>query len=274
MSTLGRTRIGFVGGGRMAEAIIRGLSDGGVRNIVVHDRSRERQKVLKGEYSVRLARSNRGVAEDSDVILIAVKPGDVEDVCRELVDSITGDKLVISIAAGISLAFLRHHLGTDRVVRVMPNTPAFAGRGMTVIASSPATRKKDIAVAEKIFSRVGHVMVLDEKQMDAVTALSGSGPAFVSLFVEALVDGAVRMGIQRDSALELALSTIEGTVAMLRGGTGSCLMREMVTSPGGTTAEGLFVMERNGLRGIIMEAIESASERAAEIGERISEVDS
>ena len=273
MGSLSALKIGFIGGGKMAEAVIKGMKESGAKHITVSDRAVSRKRYLKSVYKVKIARNNKEVVANADVIILAVKPGDMKKICGEVKEGAPRNKIFISVAAGITLAFLRYHLGTDRVVRVMPNTPAFVGKGITVIASSPRTTKKDITVTERIFSGVGEVMVMDEKYIDAVTAVSGSGPAFVSLFVEALVDGAVRMGLQRGDALTLALRTAEGTIAMLENGLSTAKLRHMVTSPGGTTAEGLFILEREGFKGLVIDCIESACERASEIADQTSEVD-
>jgi pyrroline-5-carboxylate reductase len=273
MSSLNKLKIGFIGGGKMAEAIIKGLEDSGARNLTVFDRAVSRKNYLKSKYKIKVERNNKDVVTNSDVIILAVKPGDIKGVCDEMRESVTRNKTFISVAAGTASAFIRYQLGTDRVVRVMPNTPAFVGKGMTVIATSPRTTKKDINTTEKIFTVVGDVIVMDEKHIDAVTAISGSGPAFVSLFIESLVDGAVRMGIQRNDALTLALKTVEGSVAMLEDGLSTAKLRHMVTSPGGTTAEGLFVLEREGFKGLVVDAVESAREKASEIAAQATEFD-
>ncbi|GBE33059.1 pyrroline-5-carboxylate reductase [bacterium BMS3Bbin05] len=270
MKSMVDMKTGFAGGGKMAEAIIKGLRNSGVGNIIVYDPSAERLKYLKKSYGVRTVKSNLDVLKLAEIIVLAVKPADIKNVCKDIKENLTRDKLVISIAAGITLAFLRYNLGTDRIVRVMPNAPAFVGEGMTVIASSPGTKKRDIAVTGKIFSQVGDVLVLDEKNIDAVTALSGSGPAFISLFIEALVDGAVRMGIARDDASRLAIKTAEGTLALLNSGITTSRLRDMVTSPAGTTAEGLYVMEREGFKGLVIEAVEEACEKASDIAHQVS----
>jgi pyrroline-5-carboxylate reductase len=259
-------KIGFAGGGKMAEAIIKGLIRSGKKGFRAYDPSAARLSYLRKEYKTESAKSNVELMKWADILILAVKPAEVDLVCSEIRDDVK-EKLVISIAAGITISRVRRYLGSARVVRTMPNTPAFVGKGMTVIASSPATLKKDIAAAGEIFSQVGDVLVMDEKYLDAVTALSGSGPAFISLFIEALVDGAVKAGIQRDNALKLAMKTAEGTLAMLGSGIHTAQMREMVTSPGGTTAEGLFVLEKKGFKGIVSEAIGKACERASSLAQ-------
>lgn len=260
-------KIGFAGGGKMAEAIMRGLAaHAGGRNILVHDPSRKRVDHLKKTYRVKSVRSNLDLVRNSDVIVLAVKPADIAAVCKEVTDNSKG-KLFISVAAGVTLSYLRERLGNARVVRTMPNTPALVGQGITVIASSSTTMKKDIVTTSKLFSRVGDVLVMEEKFIDAVTAVSGSGPAFVSLFVEALVDGAVRMGIPRDSALRLVLKTVQGSASMIESGIHPAALRDMVTSPGGTTAEGLSVMEHGGFKGVVGEAVKKACEKAANLAQ-------
>jgi len=263
----GEMMIGFAGGGKMAEAIIKGYTvRSGGRNIIVHDPSKKRIEHLRKTCRIKGVKNNRDLVRNSDVIVLAVKPGDIGKVCKEVQDLAKG-KLFISIAAGITTAYLRERLPGARVVRTMPNTPALVNQGMTVVAASPATLKKDVKTAVKLFSYIGEVLVMDEKYINAVTAVSGSGPAFVSLFAEAMIDGAVRMGLPREAALRLVLGTVQGSISLIESGIHPAQLRDMVTSPGGTTAEGLSVMEDKGFKGIIGEAVKKASEKAANLAQ-------
>ncbi|NOX19712.1 MAG: pyrroline-5-carboxylate reductase [Nitrospirae bacterium] len=260
--------IGFIGGGNMAEAIIKGLVSAGKKEIVVSDKNGQRLRYLKKQYGVKTLKANQDVVKASQLVVLAVKPQNMDDVLNEISPFIDSDKLVVSIAAGVGLEYLTGRLNSNRIIRVMPNTPAFVGEAMSVISGSEGVSKGDYQRVTDIFSRIGRVMVLPEEKMDAVTALSGSGPAFVAYFIESMTEAGVRMGLSHDEALELTLQTFLGTCQMLKEGVSYCDLKRMVTSPGGTTAEGLFAMEASGLKGIIKSAIEAATLRAAELSRR------
>ncbi|RMG72286.1 MAG: pyrroline-5-carboxylate reductase [Nitrospirae bacterium] len=260
--------IGFIGGGNMAEAIIRGLLSKEKVQIVVSDKNPRRLNHLKKNYGVKTKRSNREVVKAADTLLLCVKPQQMAEVLEEIAPLVSRDKLVVSIAAGIRLEMIIDALGTDRVVRVMPNTPAFVGEAMSGISPSSGVSKADVDTVVGIFERIGSVVVVDEDKMDALTALSGSGPAFVAYFIESMAEAGVRMGLTFDEALKLTLKTFSGTCSMIEQGLSPWELKRMVTSPAGTTAEGLYVMEASGLKGIIKSAIEAATERAAALSRR------
>ncbi len=259
---------GFIGGGNMAEAIIKGLLDVSAEKVVVSDRSRERLDYLRERYGIRTTGDNREILSLSDVVVLAVKPQDMEALVEEIRGAITGEHLIISIAAGIRLSYLAERLDTQRLIRVMPNTPAFVGEGMSVLSPAEGTGKEDLERAADIFRSVGKVLVLGEEKMDAVTALSGSGPAFFAYFLESMVEAGVRAGLDASDALTLVLQTASGTVKMLAEGRTPAGLKEMVTSPGGTTAEGLYRLDRNALKAAVKEAVEAAARRAEEISGR------
>ncbi len=260
--------IGFIGGGSMAEAIINGLLAVTGEEIIVSDKSRERLDYLKERYLVKTAFGNRDVLSSADVVVLAVKPGDVTDVATEVREAVTGRHLFVSIAAGVRLDYLSEQLGTGRLIRVMPNAPAFVGEGMSVVSPMSGVGKEDIETVVEMFRAVGEVLVLDEDKMDAVTALSGSGPAFFAYFVEAMAEAGVRMGLSASDALVLTLQTAAGTIRMLREGRTTAGLKQMVTSPGGTTAEGLYRLDRNSVKAALQEAVEAAARRAGELSRR------
>ncbi len=260
--------IGFIGGGNMAEAIIKGLVQAEKRDIIVSDRRAERLRHLKKSYSVSTTKSNREVVKQSDMVVLAVKPQNIADVMAEIAPLVDKTKLFISIAAGVRLSRLTEGLGTERVIRVMPNTPAFVGEAISVLSGARAVKKSDLNRVLDIFNMIGTAVVLDEEKMDIVTALSGSGPAFVSYFIESMAEAGVRMGLTFDEALKLTIKTFVGTCRMIEEGTSVWELKKMVTSPGGTTAEGLYVMETSGLKGVIKSAIEAATLRAEELSRR------
>ncbi len=260
--------IGFIGGGNMAEAVISGLFERGRKDVLVSDRRAERLSHLKKRFGVATTSDNREVLSSADVIVLAVKPHDMEEVAAQIGDLISQRHLIVSIAAGVRLSRLSELFGTGRLIRVMPNLPATVGEGMSVLSPAGGARKKDLDAAVKIFSSVGEVMILGEESMDVVTALSGSGPAFFAYYIEALAEAGVRMGLSASEALSLTLQTALGTVKMLKEGWSPEGLRKGVTSPGGTTAEGLYWLERNSLKAAVKEAVQAAAERAAELSRR------
>lgn len=260
--------IGFIGGGNMAEAIINGVrsSELGVRSRIFVSEPREgRRKYLKQAYTVETTESNKEVASSCNIIVLAIKPQNMAAVLNEISDLITEDKTVVSIAAGITLSFLQSKLKTKKLVRVMPNTPAIVQEGMSVMSLCECFSDRDIAVVRDIFMSVGKVLTLPERHINAVTALSGSGPAFISLFIEGMIDAGEKMGLSKDNASELAIQTLIGTARLLDTGMPPDKIREMVTSPGGTTAAGLKVFEEKGFKNIVYDALHAAKKQAEEL---------
>jgi pyrroline-5-carboxylate reductase len=263
--------IGFIGGGNMAEAIIKGVrsQESGVRrDIFVSEPKEDRRKHLEQTYGVKTTPDNREAASSSNIIILADKPQNMAAVLDEISDLVTDEKTVVSIAAGITLSYLQSKLKTKKLVRVMPNTPALVQEGMSVLSLCECFSDKDIAAVREIFMSIGKVLTLPEKYMNAVTALSGSGPAFIALFIEGMIEGGVKMGLDMDNASELVIQTLIGTAKLLDTGMPPAKLREMVTSPGGTTAAGLKVFDENGLKGIVIEALQAAQKRAEELGRR------
>ncbi|HXX53878.1 MAG TPA: pyrroline-5-carboxylate reductase, partial [Thermodesulfovibrionales bacterium] len=204
----------------------------------------------------------------SSLIILAIKPQNMAAVLDEVKGVITDEKTVVSIAAGITLAFLQSKLATKQIVRVMPNTPALVQEGMSVLSMCDRLSDKEFVKVREIFMSVGRVLTLPEEYMNAVTALSGSGPAFIALFTEAMIDAGVGMGLERGHASELALQTLIGTARLLETGMHPERLREMVTSPGGTTAAGLRVFEDRKLGDLVGDALGAALRRADELGKK------
>lgn len=257
--------IGFIGGGNMAEALIKGMTAHGMKDIIVSEPREDRREYLQQTYGVKITELNKDAASSCDIIILAVKPQNMAAVLDEIANLITEEQTVVSIAAGITLSYLRSRLKTRKLIRVMPNTPALVQEGMSVMSLCECFSDKDIASVREILMSIGRVLTLPEKYMDAVTALSGSGPAFIALFIEAMIGAGERMGLQRDNASELAIQTLIGTERLLETGMPPERLREMVTSPGGTTEAGLKVFEEKGLKDIVVEALQAAMRRAEEL---------
>ncbi len=263
--------VGFIGAGNMAEAIIGGVLKQGLfrpEEIQIHDILPDRTKALSASYGVAVAASLDDLVKGCGSIILAVKPDKISPVLAKAKDLLKG-KLIISIAAGISLKEMEAVIGDGhRVVRVMPNTPALVLEGVTALCASASCDEQGMKTAVDIFSAVGRCRVMSETAMNAVTALSGSGPAFSFLFIEALADGGVRAGLPRDVALEFAAATVKGAAAMvLQTGRHPGALKDMVASPGGTTIEGISILEEKGFRSAAMDAVYAAFQKA---GKRLS----
>ena len=261
--------IGFIGGGNMAEALIKGMKTHGMKDILVSEPMEVRRKYLEDTYEVTTTNINRTVASTCSSIVLAVKPQHIDSVLEEITDLVNDEKTVVSIAAGITLNYLQSKLKTKRLVRAMPNTPAMVQEGITVMSLCECFSNRDLAIVKEMFMAVGKVLILPEHYMDAITALSGSGPAFIALFVEAMEEAGIAMGLTDYNASELAVQTLIGTARFLEEGIPPSKLREMVTSPGGTTAAGLMVFKERGLNGIVIDALRAARKRASELGRRI-----
>ncbi len=263
--------IATVGAGNMAEALIRGLlHPAGVviaDHIFVSDVSTERLKFLHDRYGVKTSPDNKEVVKSSEVIVLAVKPQNIETVLNEISNYVDAGKLIISIAAGVKIAFIQEILKPTRVIRVMPNIAALVHAAITAISQGKYATDTDIKIAQDMFNAVGETVVVEEKLMDAVTGLSGSGPAYVFHIINALADGGVKVGFSRDVALKLAVHSVYGAAKMvLETGEHPMKLRDMVTSPGGTSISGIYVMERDGLTATLMKAVEMATRRSEELG--------
>jgi pyrroline-5-carboxylate reductase len=266
-------RLGFIGGGNMGEALIKGLLISGrfdASQIGVSDISQERLDHLHNTYQVSTVTGNRELAAGSDLIVLAVKPQQVGDVLGEINASLDHLPLMISIAAGVPIATLEQSLGKPvPVIRVMPNTPALVLAGASAIAAGTHASADHLAIAKVLFEAVGLVVEVEESHMDAVTGLSGSGPAYVFLFMEALIDAGVLMGLSRPVARDLAVHTTLGSAKLLaESGEHPGVLKDQITSPGGTTIHGLTILESGGLRGMLMDAVEAATRRSEELGKK------
>lgn len=263
-------KLGFIGCGKMGSALIQGVLAAKVcepADIHVYDCLTEAAEMLGTESGIRVVRGNREVAAASDVVVLCVKPGDALAALVEASPELKG-KLLVSIVAGITIASLQEAAGTGcRVVRVMPNTAVLVQKGASAYAVGEDVTGNDGAAVERIFTSVGRAFQVKEALLDAVTGLSGSGPAYVYLFIEALADGGVQMGLPRDLATNLAVQTVAGAAGMVAETMlHPAVLREMVTSPGGTTIAGLAELERGGLRVAVMDAVRAAALRARELG--------
>jgi len=265
--------IGFVGGGRMAEALIQGIIKAGLagpEQIWAADPDAGRQQLLTGQYGIRTCAQASEFVADCTILILAVKPQVMGPVLDSIRSVISSRHLVISIAAGIPLAFMEARLSATqcRLVRVMPNTPALIQEGASALSPGAGTTAEDMAKARAIFDAVGRSVVLAENYLDAVTGLSGSGPAYVFSFIEAMIDGGVKVGLSRVDAQLLVLQTVLGSVKLaIESNEHPAQLRAMVTSPGGTTIAGLHELARSGFSGIVMDAVEAATRRSKELGQ-------
>jgi len=263
-------KIGFIGGGNMAEALIKGLLASGfpVERVMASEPSEMRREHLSDEYSIELTLDNTELMKKCEIIVLSIKPQIAEEVLDEVSSSYSDDKLMVSILAGVSSAQIEKHFnGSPRVVRVMPNTPALVSEGASAICRGHNSTKEDLALVKQLFESVGKVQVIDERQMDAATGLSGSGPAYIYTVIEALADGGVREGLRRDVAHALAVQTVVGAALMVREtGEHPAILRDRVCSPGGTAITGVSTLEKKGLRTTLMEAVSAAANRSRELG--------
>jgi pyrroline-5-carboxylate reductase len=264
-------RIGFLGAGRMATALARGWLAAGLTTpdlVLASDPVPQAREAFAGGDGLRATADNREVVAASDVLILAVKPQSMRGLLAEVRPAVGPRHLVVSIAAGITLRQLADGLGADRrLVRVMPNTPCLVGASASGYAAGEAATAEDLALVDRLLNAVGRAYRLPETLLDAVTGLSGSGPAFVYVMIEALSDGGVRVGLPRDVATALAAQTVLGSARMvLETEAHPGVLKDMVASPGGTTIAGLHALERGGLRAALMDAVEAATRRARELG--------
>ena len=257
----------------MAEAMVRGLLRGKVfapENVTVSGPREERVRELRETYGVRATTNNRDAAT-ANIVVLSVKPQILSRVLDEVGDAIDAEALVISIAAGVPVAAIQSRLASGtRVVRAMPNTPALVDAAATAIAGGEHARESDLEDARRIFDAIGITVVLEESQLDAVTGLSGSGPAYVFLILEALSDAGVKVGLSRRTSQLLAAQTLLGSAKLLlETNEHPGRLKDMVTSPGGTAITGLHTLEHGGVRTTLMNAVEAATRRSRELGEAL-----
>jgi pyrroline-5-carboxylate reductase len=263
-------KIAVIGGGKMGSIITQGLIDNKLassRNIIVTDIDKSRRDALRSSMKIKVSHDNEKTAKEADIIILAVKPQNMAATLQEIRSVVDKSKLLISIAAGITTKFIESSLAKGvRVVRVMPNTPALVGRGAAAVAGGSRAKTGDIKLTQAIFNAVGISVEVKEKYMDAVTGLSGSGPAYFFLIIEALIEAGLQQGLTRALSKQLAAQTMLGAAHLcLQSEKEPAQLREMVTSPGGTTAAGLKVMEEKNLRDIIMATVEAATKRSKEL---------
>ncbi|MCD2097198.1 pyrroline-5-carboxylate reductase [Rhodococcus rhodochrous] len=267
------TRIAVIGGGTIGEALVSGLLKNGfaTKDLVVAEKFEERREELSRTYSIRVTDSTSDAAEGADVVVVAVKPNDVDVVVTALaaVDAGNDDEqILVSLAAGIPTVRYETKLPAGfPVVRVMPNTPMLVGEGASVLSAGRYVKQQHLDTVREILASVGTVSVVPESQIDAVTAVSGSGPAYFFLVAEAMIDAGVSLGLTRAVATDLVVQTMTGSAAMLaRSGDNAADLRAAVTSPGGTTAAAVRELERGGLRTAFYEALDAAKRRSAQLG--------
>lgn len=265
--------IGFIGGGTMAEAIMRGITAGGLVDaaaVYATDVSEKRCGHLRDTLGIGIFSTNAELVQKVDIIFLAVKPQIIDTVLQEIGPRLQSSQLVVSIAAGVATPTLEKHLSEPvPVVRVMPNTPVLVREGATAVTLGRFAAREHEELVMELFGAVGRTVAIQEELMDAVTGLSGSGPAYICLIIEALADGGVRMGLSRSTALTLAAQTLLGTAKLLlETGQHPGVLKDMVTSPGGTTIAGVHALEEGGLRASLINGVAAAAERSRELGSR------
>ncbi len=262
-------KIGFIGAGVMAKTIIKGIS--GIiskENIMASEISEELALKAANETEVKVITNNSELVKNSDVIILCVKPHAIEKLLKELTGVITKDKLVVSIAAGVSTKSIENNVEKETpVIRVMPNTPALVKEGMSVICRGKHATDADAAYVMELLSSIGRCIEVEEKHINAVTGISGSGPAFMYLIIEALADGGVKMGLKKDIAVKLAAQTALGAAKMvLDTGKHPAVLKDEVATPGGCTVAGLAVMENNNVRSASIKTVQETTKSAAGLG--------
>lgn len=271
MSDTQNIKVGFIGAGRMATALAAGLVSSGFTSadrIIASDTYEAARDAFTRETGAQAVESNLNVVEQSDIVILSVKPQHVAEVLSEIKTAITDQKLLVSIAAGCPLSLFVEKVGNNRrLIRVMPNTPCLVKQGASAFARGGQASEADASLVESLLSTVGIAFEVPESQLDAVTGLSGSGPAYVYQIIEALSDGGVRMGLPRHIATQLAAQTVKGAAEMvLETGEHPGALKDAVTSPGGTTIAGIHALEAGGLRSSLMNAVSAATHRSIELG--------
>jgi pyrroline-5-carboxylate reductase len=259
--------VGFIGAGNMGKAILKGILSVGQttpEEIFVYDSHQPNLESIHRELGVSITSNENEVAQKASIIILAVKPNAINEVLNKVKDDITKDKIVVSIAAGTSIEQLSANLPSEtKIVRVMPNTPALVGYGMSAISCNSYLTEDEKQEILSIFNSFGKAELVSESLMDAVTGLSGSGPAYVYLFIEALADGAVVEGMPRESAYKFAAQTVLGAAQMvLQTGKHPGELKDMVSSPGGTTIAAVKSLENDGFRSAVINAVNASAEKS------------
>lgn len=263
-------RVGFIGAGAMAEALLKGFIGTGLLTAdqcTLSDVSEQRLTYIATQYKANITQDNRQLTTQSDILLLAVKPQVIAKVLDEIGPYINNKTVVISIVAGICLKNLEIKLRDNPVIRVMPNTPVAVGAGMAAVSLGSFATNEHGQLAMSLFGAVGKAVIVTENLMDAVTGLSGSGPGYAFVLIDALADAGVRVGLNRETSILLAAQTLMGAAKMvLDTGEHPAKLRDMVTSPAGTTIAGIHVLEKNGVRAALIDAVVEATKRSAELG--------
>lgn len=262
-------RLGIIGSGKIGEALIKGIISSkkiSKQNICSSDKKDDKRDYISKEYSIKCFENNVDVVTRSDVIILAIKPNEVKNVVTEISDVLTKKHLLITIAAGVTINYISKNLKKDvPIIRGMPNTPVLVQEGMTVLTTNNCTDEQ-LGLAKEIFESVGKVVVLEEKYLDTVTGLSGSGPAYIFMVIESLAESGVKLGIAREISNLLAAQTTLGSAKMvLETGEHPALLRDMVTTPGGVTIDGIIQLEEGKLRTSIINAVVKAASRSKEL---------
>jgi pyrroline-5-carboxylate reductase len=264
-------RIAVLGAGKIGESLIAGLLLSGWREpseIVATARREEHLEQLRERHGIEATASNREAVQGAGVVVIAVKPQDIESLLQELSGALTAEQTVITIVAAIPTALIESHLDGVPVVRAMPNTPAAVHEGMAGIAPGSLAQEEHVAAAEEVLAHLGRCVRVEESYMDAVTAVSGSGPAYFALLAESMIEAGILLGLSREVSTDLVVQTMLGTAKLLRdGGMHPVELREMVTSPGGTTIAAIRELEQAGVRAAFLNAIQAAMRRSKELAE-------
>jgi pyrroline-5-carboxylate reductase len=260
-------KIVLIGGGNMGKSLLRGILKAGLTppgNVTVADVHRGKLESLRADFGVHVTDAAREAVPDADLVILAVKPMSLNDVLAGIREAVRAEQLFISIIAGVESAYIRERLGKGNpVVRVMPNIAATVDAAASAIAVTPHATDEHIALTEAIFSAVGEVVRVDEEHIDAVTGLSGSGPAYIYMVIEALCDGGVKMGLPRDVAMKLATQTVFGAAKLVKEtGAHPATLKDQVTTPGGTTISAVHELEERGLRAMLISAVVTATERS------------
>jgi len=268
--------IAFLGAGNMAEALIKGLLRAGTARpeaLIATGRREDRLDTLRRTYGVRTTLDNLAAVREADVVVLSVKPQALDKLLVHVAPAVNADKLFISVAAGVPISAMERRLGEGtRIIRTMPNTPSLVGAGACALSPGEHASEEDLSVASRVFQSVGTTTVVDENLLDAVTGLSGSGPAYIFLIIEALSDAGVKVGLPRYTALKLAAQTVLGSAQLLiETNAHPGQLKDQVTSPGGTAIAGLHTLEAGGLRTTLINAVEAATRRARELGEQFLE---
>lgn len=266
-------KIGFIGCGNMGQAMIGGIVKSGIttpENIIVSDMNENFLASMKNKYNINTTTNNTEVASFSDILILSVKPNIYEKVIKEIAPAVKENVLIVTIAAGISIDFVEKTFAKAiKVIRTMPNTPALVGEGMSALSKNDKVTEEELKEVISIFESFGKAEVIDERLMDSIPAISGSSPAYVFMFIEALADGAVLRGMPRDKAYKFAAQAVLGSAKMvLETGEHPGALKDKVCSPGGTTIDAVYSLEKNNFRGAVISAMESCTKKAMEMSNR------